>query len=208
MFQPASTRFAFVFLALAACDVEHHPIGERDAAARVDGGVSLIDGGGGSDDGGGGPIDAGASEDSGLTRIDGGAPTCSAESPCGPDGVCTGTSCDTAWECLPPIGGGCTDDVAPFCGCDGVTFGDSSSCPTRPYAHRGPCEDGVDCGVARVLCDSLPPRCEGTTVPSVSDGCWTGRCVEITNCRCTTLPEVPDCPAPYECDGSRCAARP
>jgi hypothetical protein len=209
MFQLASKTTGLLSIAaLVACGVDHHPIGDRDAS-RVDGGGDSDsgirrDGGGLLSDAGelpdGARPDAGGSTDAGSLP-DATFPICSAESPC-LGGICTGTSCDETWRCI-PSDIGCTDDAAPYCGCDGVTFRDSSTCPSRPYAHRGECEDGVDCNPTLVLCDALPPICAGTTVPEVSSGCWTGRCVEITECRCTPA-AIPHCPAPYTCMGARC----
>lgn len=207
MFQLTSKTVGLLSIAaLGACGVDHHPIGDRDAG-----------GGGGSDSGirrdSGGPLtDAGevtrdaATVDAGEVMRDAALPDasfpiCSEESLC-LGGVCTGTSCDETWFCV-PSDRGCTDDAFPYCGCDGVTFRDSSTCPTRPYAHRGACEDGVDCNPTLVACDSLPPACAGTTVPEVVSGCWSGRCVEITECRCTPA-AIPHCPSPYTCMGTRC----
>lgn len=70
-----------------------------------------------------------------------GPQTCTSSSQCGPTMECRGgEGCAIPWTCQRGLGRPCTDDVAPFCGCDGVTFAGSSSCPPRPFAHRGPCE--------------------------------------------------------------------
>lgn len=54
-------------------------------------------------------------------------------------GVCEGEGCgDTTGVCVGRARP-CTRDLQAFCGCDGVTFRASSSCPGRRYAHRGPC---------------------------------------------------------------------
>jgi hypothetical protein len=66
-------------------------------------------------------------------------PLCTSETPCTGGGVCYGESCGAPWQCL-FTGMACTDDAAPYCGCDGATFYDSSTCPTRPWAHRGECD--------------------------------------------------------------------
>lgn len=58
-------------------------------------------------------------------------------------GICEGEGCtdDALGTCM-PRGRMCTKDLRPYCGCDGVTFRDSGSCPMRRFQHRGPCEGG------------------------------------------------------------------
>jgi len=68
-----------------------------------------------------------------------------------------GAACKTAAECQSGLCEGegcgdgapgkcvsrkrpCTADLRPFCGCDGVTFSGSSTCPGRRYAARGECK--------------------------------------------------------------------
>jgi hypothetical protein len=34
----------------------------------------------------------------------------------------------------------CTMDLASYCGCNGIEFQASGSCPNRQFAYRGPCE--------------------------------------------------------------------
>ncbi len=90
----------------------------------------------------GGCLDAGT-VDAGVA--DGGAPvdvplprSCNSSSDCPPSMVCEGAQgCDTIWTCVPAHP--CTADFSPFCGCDGVTFHGSSTCPERKYSHRGEC---------------------------------------------------------------------
>jgi hypothetical protein len=63
---------------------------------------------------------------------------CTSSAECGGGRVCWGVpGCGGAWTCVRARG--CTRDEVPFCGCDGVTFVASSTCPGRPFAHRGPC---------------------------------------------------------------------
>lgn len=66
-----------------------------------------------------------------------GAP-CSSGTQC-QSGICEGEGCgpDQA-RCVPRVRI-CTRDLVYFCGCDGMTFTGSSSCPGRPFKHRGPC---------------------------------------------------------------------
>lgn len=135
---------------------------------------------------------------------DGPMPTlCTADLPC-VGGVCTGDFCGEPWQCL-HLGMPCTEDAAPYCGCDGTTFYASSTCPDRPYVHRGPCESGgVNCDQRFVSCDALPPTCAMGEAPRVVGGCW-GECVPISECACA---RADDCPMPetYTCHGhtNRC----
>lgn len=87
--------------------------------------------------------------------------TCTRGSDCRPGEACTGgEGCGIPWTCGPALGRPCTDDLAPFCGCDGATFRGSSSCPERPFRMRGPCEAPP------------PPGCP-TTAVSLANGCYT-----------------------------------
>ena len=126
---------------------------------------------------------------------------CTNDTPCTGGLVCVGSSCGDVWQCVATTIP-CTDDAAPHCGCDGVTFYDSSTCQTQPYAHAGACEDGVSCDARDVLCRALPPDCPMGQVPSISGSCW-GPCVDVGECRCAAADE---CPADYACHGtsSRC----
>ena len=57
-------------------------------------------------------------------------------------GICEGPGCDDLQgRCVPKNSErACTDDVRQRCGCDGITFSGSGSCPDRRYAHDGACE--------------------------------------------------------------------
>lgn len=59
---------------------------------------------------------------------------CAAGEECQGDVACGGAP----WRCGPA--GNCNLDLVAYCGCDGVTFHGSSTCPGRPFAHRGGCE--------------------------------------------------------------------
>jgi hypothetical protein len=80
-----------------------------------------------------------------IALLAGSAPALAAGQKCGSNADCPkGELCDGAdgcgatWTCK--AGRVCTKDLVPFCGCDGVTFEGSSSCPGRKLAHRGPCK--------------------------------------------------------------------
>ncbi len=63
---------------------------------------------------------------------------CNAASDCADGQMCIGPEgCDVPWTCQPMRA--CTHDLREYCGCDGESFSGSGSCPSRPYASRGPC---------------------------------------------------------------------
>lgn len=107
-----------------------------------------------------------------ICAQDAGIRLCRSGADCGPNEMCMGPEgCGVPWVCRPgPIG--CTADLSPFCGCDGVTFFSSSSCPSRPYQSRGPCL-GTDAGVA--ACNIRGVQCP------VNSRCQIDRC---TICTC------------------------
>ena len=67
--------------------------------------------------------------------------TCTTTADCARGLECLGgEGCSIPWTCQPALGRPCTDDLAPFCGCNGMTFYGSSSCPSQPYLYRGSCD--------------------------------------------------------------------
>jgi hypothetical protein len=64
---------------------------------------------------------------------------CLTTAECPEGAVCEGEGCgdDTPGTCVGMRP--CTRDLRMYCGCDGVTFGSSGSCPGRRFAHRGEC---------------------------------------------------------------------
>lgn len=59
-------------------------------------------------------------------------------------GLCMGAGLEgcsrgSGGVCAEP-GTGCTKDLATYCGCNGVEFRASGSCPNQQFAYRGPCE--------------------------------------------------------------------
>ena len=68
------------------------------------------------------------------------APTagCSTDSEC-PGGICEGQGCAPGEGRCVSNRRACTRDLVSYCGCDGVTFRASGTCPGRRYASRGPC---------------------------------------------------------------------
>ncbi len=139
---------------------------------------------------------------------------CTRPADCEPGSECLGgEGCAIPWTCQPSLGRPCTDDLAPFCGCDRVTFFSSSSCPTQPYASRGACERPpapADAGPAGCI---LPDG----SLCAVGNDCPIGEC-SVCSCaapgvlRCTGVcfdagpPLVPcrgnvDCSAGTQCVG-------
>jgi hypothetical protein len=90
-------------------------------------------GGGGAGGGGGGGGGGGA-----KLAADGAACKLAAECQ---SGICEGEGCGASQSgvCVSRKRP-CTADLRPYCGCDGVTFNGSSSCPGRRYASRGACK--------------------------------------------------------------------
>lgn len=122
---------------------------------------------------------------------------CTPSSPCTGGAICLGGPlCTDRWFCDFAMRA-CTDDLATYCGCDGVEFEDSSTCPRRPFAHLGACDEIVSCD-PRVTCTSPPPPCAPGLVGRTAGGCFTGECVPIDRCACASQEE---CPAPslYTC---------
>ena len=77
----------------------------------------------------------------------------------------------------------CVPETMLFCGCDGVTFEASITCPDRPFAHPGACGDGVSCTKEAVRCAAPKPVCPEGQEPSVVNDCY-GACVPVASCRC------------------------
>lgn len=70
-------------------------------------------------------------------QADGGP--CLADAECA-SGICEGQGCDTKQPgACAPKSRGCTRDLREYCGCDGITFSTSGSCPGRRYARKGAC---------------------------------------------------------------------
>jgi len=63
---------------------------------------------------------------------------CESQADCRAGEMCAGPEgCDVAWTCVPAQP--CTRDAMLYCACDGETVHGSSTCPPRPYRHRGAC---------------------------------------------------------------------
>jgi hypothetical protein len=144
--------------------------------------------GGTSVTGGQGGVTTGGTAGSGGAT--GGQSACSPTAPCA-TGLCVGASCGSGWTCVVDDRT-CATNLADYCGCDGVTFQDSSTCPTRPYAYRGACGQGTNCDPRDVVCNTLPPTCGQLQVPRVVGDCYDGSCVPIDQCLCTVAEECPD----------------
>ena len=63
---------------------------------------------------------------------------CKSAADCASGQDCYGPdACGSTWTCKPARM--CTQDLIEYCGCDGTVFRGSSTCPAKPYQHRGPC---------------------------------------------------------------------
>jgi hypothetical protein len=120
--------------------------------------------------------------------------------------ICAGELCsEQPWQCVSHFstgeggaGGGddklahpCPEDTVDYCGCDGVTFTALRTCPDRPYAHPGACDDGYSCDVFDSRCELEAPSCEPGQAPLVEDDCFAG-CAPIASCRCDYDWECPE----------------
>jgi hypothetical protein len=120
---------------------------------------------------------------------DASVPGCTMTSRCLPYQACVGEACDMPWECIEhfdeTLKHPCSEEIVPFCGCDGVTFFASLTCPDRPYDHFGACDDpdSFNCDPGDVRCTAPAPVCGPGLVPSVVSGCY-GACVPHASCRC------------------------
>lgn len=128
---------------------------------------------------------------SGGTTATAGQTACSSTEPCA-QGLCVGASCGDTWTCVVD-GRDCAGSLVDYCGCDGVTFQDSWTCPTRPYSNQGACPPGsANCDQRDVACKTLAPTCGPGQFPRVVESCWDGTCVPIEQCQCTVTEECPD----------------
>ena len=144
---------------------------------------------GGRGPGTGGTGGMGGVPASGGTTATGGRTTCSWNQPCA-TGLCVGDYCGLG-TCIVD-GRDCTGSLIDYCGCDGVSFQDSSTCPKRPYAYPGACGQGPNCDQREVLCEMTTPTCGPWQVPRVVGNCYDGTCISINQCSCTAAEECPD----------------
>lgn len=91
-------------------------------------------------------------------------------------GICEGEGCGPGQGVCASRERACTRDLRPYCGCDGVTFQSSGSCPGKRFAHRGECKtsgatgraDGERCASADQCASGL---CEGQGCKGESGVC-------------------------------------
>lgn len=135
---------------------------------------------------------------------------CTPNKPCPAGLMCVGGGCDDVWYCMVHADGRgrhpCPTEIAPYCGCDGVTFYALHTCPDRPYERVGSCEEGVSCDPTDLLCSVPEPTCPDGYVRSVVQGRY-DVCVPLETCRCEFVWECPQRDK-YACDTStnRCRA--
>lgn len=106
---------------------------------------------------------------------------CAAPTDCA-SGVCEGEGCGATLGVCAEASRACTKDLREYCGCDGVTFGASGSCPGRRFAYAGECK----------AAEPEPPACPGAPdCPKQADG---SPCLAGTDCISGT------------CEGEGCGA--
>jgi hypothetical protein len=71
-------------------------------------------------------------------------------------GICEGQGCGTATGVCAPAQRACTYDIRQYCGCDGITFSASGSCPGTRYQSRGACGAGTGAGAPSSPAKPLP----------------------------------------------------
>lgn len=108
---------------------------------------------------------------------------CEAHDDCA-SGICEGEGCDVPGRCA-SRDRICTDDLQPYCGCDGVWFFGSSTCPGGRYDDALECKapDGEACTTHE---DCVSGICEGL-------GCEAGQGVCAASERGCTEDEVAYC---------------
>jgi hypothetical protein len=170
-----------------------------------------------SDDAGVGPVDASRKDSAdveeelsvcGNDASDGPPPiytpdaddtaACTATAPCASNTECLGDSCETRWQCVSHNEHPCPEELASYCGCDGVTFVSQSTCPNRPYQYARACDEGANCDPTDITCSDMPPSCPEGMVPSVVHGHY-GACVPFASCSCEYAWECPQS-TKYVCD--------
>lgn len=205
------------------CDVGSLPTnGGAPSGGGSSGDPSAI---GGTDSGGVSGSEPGSSAGNGGSSGMDDLFKCTAAKPCVDQLLCHNVDgCSTeVWDCIThrPVPAGvpesslppdyrfhhpCAAETMEYCGCDGVTFTASATCPDRPYERPGNCNDGYNCDARDSVCADSAPSCAAGEVPKVVDGCY-GSCVVGTDCRCEFNWE---CPEGWQCDRTqwRCTLAP
>lgn len=207
------------------CDAASLAAGGASGGGASSGGtapsVAGNDAGGANGSGAGG---TGGSDAGGTSDMDD-LFKCTATKPCIEQLLCHAVDgCSTeVWDCIThrPVPTGvpesslppgyrfhhpCPTETMEYCGCDGVTFTASATCPDRPYERPGNCSDGYNCDARDSVCADAAPSCAAGEAPKVVDGCYAG-CVVGTDCRCEFNWE---CPEGWQCDRTqwRCTLAP
>ena len=175
------------------------PLPPRPAlsAEQIDVIVAWIAAGAPSDQppGDGGMEEGGASDGGDDAMPDGTVSGCTAAMPCGPELTCFADACSDEWQCMAhfddTVEHPCDPVTTLYCGCDGVTFEASITCPDRPFSHPGACGDGESCYAGAVRCSDPAPICPEGEAPSVVNDCY-GPCIPIASCRCAAHYQCPN----------------
>ena len=162
------------------------PLGPPEDGGSPDAGDDAAPDGGESD---GGLSDAGDDEGGIIDSL------CTTAEPCAAGLSCYADACSDEWHCVShfdeTVEHPCEPEMMFYCGCDGVTFEASVTCPDRPFSHPGACGDGESCFDGAVRCSDPAPVCPEGEAPSVVNDCW-GPCIPIASCRCTAHYQCPN----------------
>jgi len=215
---PAGSLVVMKIEGIAVClQSQRMPLPPRDAltAEQIEVIRSWIAAGAPSD---GPPTDGGEEEGGAADASDDAAPddggissACTTTSPCGPELTCSGDACSDVWECTThfddTLEHPCAPETMLYCGCDGVTFEASVTCPDRPFSHPGACGDGESCFTGAVRCSDPAPVCPEGQAPSVVNDCY-GPCIPVASCRCAAHYMCPNLSL-YTClDDTHCGPNP
>jgi hypothetical protein len=112
-------------------------------------------------------------------------PGCGSNADCGSGSQCENNTCTTTCTC--------TTDASAVA--QGYGWCDSGTCATGT-------DPNGSCG-GTVTCQTAQPTCPSGQVPTITSGCWTGKCEAIASCdvapACKEINDQTDCLARTDC---------
>ncbi|MFV8752623.1 hypothetical protein ACNOYE_18910 [Nannocystaceae bacterium ST9] len=107
---------------------------------------------------------------------------CQSDAECDAEQVCEGVGCGANEGRCTARDRICTRDLATYCGCDGVEFQNSGSCPGGRFAYRGPCKPALGLGEP---CTHGQQCSSGLCMGEGLEGCGTGATGVCSEAGCT-----------------------